>query len=49
MFTLVIYLTQDQVVEACEYGNESLSSIKCRVFIEQLSDYWLPKNSVPGS
>jgi hypothetical protein len=48
MVTLWIYLTQAQVMEACDYGNESVVSIKSGVFVEQLSDYWIPKNSVRG-
>lgn len=41
MFTLVIYLTQEQVVKACDYGNEFLSSIKCRELVNQLHTFQL--------
>jgi hypothetical protein len=34
MVTLWIYMTQAQVMEACEYGIESVVSIKSEVFVE---------------
>jgi hypothetical protein len=28
-----------QVVDSCEYGNETLGSIECREFLDQLRNY----------
>jgi len=37
------------VTSYCEHGNELPCSIKCGVFLEQLSDYQLLKDSAPCS